>query len=131
MRKCRLPRLCSECCLRNDCPRSVRQDKRNRRTKATTASIHLMKRAACILATGWYSCEGLGSKLYGEVEKTNRTQRMSNMVRARRPINRMKKMGVLAVRPSPKGVAEYTLLPEGLEIFHDETPESQNSSGAD
>ena len=40
---------------------------------------------------------------------------MSIMVRARRPINKLYRMGALAVRPDGRGTAEYTLLPDGGE----------------
>lgn len=116
MKKCRLSRLCSECPDRKTCPSKVRADKRARRPLTDKASRELLTRAATLLAKGWYSCETLGVALYGE-PKPGRTGRMSIMVRARRTVNWMRQRGLLAVRPDARGVAEYTLLPEGLEVF--------------
>lgn len=76
----------------------------------------LMKRATDVLATGWYTCEQLGRALYGAPAPT-RSGRMSIMVRARRPINKLYRMGVLAVRRGLGGAAEYTLLPDGREVL--------------
>lgn len=76
---------------------------------ADSASPALLGRAAAVLATGWYSCEALGRALYGE-PRPGKSGRMSIMVRARRPINRLYRMGMLAVRPDGRGTAEYTLL---------------------
>lgn len=76
---------------------------------AASASPELVRRAAEILATGWYTCESLGRALYGE-PRPGKSGRMSIMVRARRPINRLYRMGMLAVRPNSRGTAEYTLL---------------------
>lgn len=42
---------------------------------------------------------------------------MASMVKARRPINRMNALGLLAVRPNPDGVAEYTLLPGNEDLL--------------
>lgn len=81
---------------------------------AGSASTALVRRAAEVLATGWYSCEALGRALYGE-PRPGRSGRMSIMVRARRPINKLYRMGALAVRPDVRGTAEYTLLPDGGE----------------
>ena len=83
---------------------------------ADSASLGLMRRAARILATGWYTCETLGVKLYGKTP-SSRNERMSIMVRARRPINRLGRLGVLAVRRSAGHTAEYTLLPDGEEVL--------------
>lgn len=84
---------------------------------AASASRELMKRAADVLETGWYTCEKLGAALYGAPAQMSRTERMSIMVRARRPINRLYRLGVLAVRPGASGAAEYTLLPDGKEML--------------
>ena len=114
--KCRLKVLCSDCQKRRACPASVRRDKRARRPMADSASRELLKRAADVLEAGWYSCRQLAVALYGEPRPT-KEGRMSGMVRARRPINRLYRMGVLAVRPGPDGSAEYTLLPGGREAL--------------
>lgn len=116
MRRCRRKGLCSDCKERGNCPAEVRRERRSRRPMADSASMELMRRAAGLLASGWYTCERLGAALYGTPDKT-RSGRMSVMVRARRPINRMLKMGLLAVRRGERGAAEYTLLPEGKEVL--------------
>lgn len=109
MRKCRLRRLCIDCPDRAACPACVRRDKRARRPMADSAGPELTRRAAETLAGGWYSCKALGLALYGD-PGPGRKEKMANMVKARRPINRLMKLGVLAVRPGGRG-AEYTALP--------------------
>jgi len=116
MKKCRLSRLCSACPDRRTCPSKVRAEKRARRPLADKASRELLTRAASHLATGWYTCRTLGEALYGP-PKPGYSGRMSIMVRARRTVNWLRERGLLAVRPNAQGVAEYTLLPEGLEVF--------------
>ena len=83
---------------------------------ASSASLDLLRRAAAVLAGGWYTSAGLGEALYGS-PRPGRSGRMSIMVRARRPINRLYAMGVLAVRPGKGRAAEYTLLPGGMEAL--------------
>ena len=116
MRRCRRKGLCSDCREREDCPAEVRRERRSRRPMADSASMQLMRRAAKILESGWYTCEQLGIALYGYPPQT-RSGRMSIMVRARRPVNRLCRMGVLAARPGANGAVEYTLLPEGKEVL--------------
>lgn len=116
MRKCRRRCPCADCPERGGCPASVRRNKRARRPMADSASVVLLRKAADVLESGWYTSEKLGTALYGEPKNT-RSGRMSIMVRARRPINRLRKMGVLAVRRGERGVAEYTLLPGGREVL--------------
>lgn len=116
MRRCRRKGLCSDCSERGSCPAEVRRERRSRRPMADSASMQLMRRAAQILDSGWYTCEQLGVALYGSPAQT-RSGRMSVMVRARRPVNRLLKMGVLAVRPGANGAVEYTLLPDGKEVL--------------
>ena len=110
MKKCRLKRLCLDCPDRASCPRCVREDKRARRPMADSASMELVERAAAVLEAGWHSCYSLGCALYGG-PATCRKARMAVMVKARRPVNRLRKLGVLATRPGAGGVVEYTLLP--------------------
>lgn len=114
--RCRRKCLCSDCPERGSCPSRTRRGKRSRRPMADSASRGLLLRAAGVLETGWFTSEGLGVALYGEPAPT-RSGRMSIMVRARRPINRLYRMGVLAVRPGPRGAAEYILLPGGKEAL--------------
>lgn len=122
MRKCRRTCLCSACPVRDGCPRKVRLDKRSRRPLAASASLDLVRRAASVLATGWFTSYRLGTALYGVPAQT-KSGRMGVMVRARRPLNRLLAMGVLAVRPRPRRgcmpgtVSEYTITPEGLEAL--------------
>lgn len=116
MRRCRRKTLCADCPGRAGCPAAVRRDKRARRPMADSASMDLLRRAAEVLESGWYTCEQLGAALYGPPRQQTRSGRMSIMVRARRPVNRLCKMGVLAARPGTRGV-EYTLLPEGREVL--------------
>lgn len=107
--KCNRKILCTDCPVRAKCPAPVRRDKRARRPLAGSASGSLVTRAARILATGWYSCEELGYALYGHAAD-DRVWRMSVSFRARRAVNRLKKLGLVASRPlDPKG-EEYTLL---------------------
>ena len=110
MRKCVLKRLCIDCSMRDTCPAAVRRDKRARRPMADSASRALMERAAAVLETGWHSCRDLGVALYGD-PGPGKKERMASMVKARRPLNRFGRLGVLAVRSSRGRVAEYTLLP--------------------
>ncbi len=114
MRKCRLKRLCIDCPKRAACPACVRRNKRARRPMADSASPALVRRAAAILATGWHSCKALGVAMYGD-PGPGRKEQMANMVKARRPINRLLKLGMLAVRPG-RGGAEYTALPGWEEV---------------
>lgn len=116
MKQCRRKELCVDCADRATCPAAVRRNKRTRRPMACSASLALMRRAARVLAEGWYTCETLGTALYG-APKPGRGGRMSIMVRARRPVNRLYRMGLLAVRPGMRGAAEYTLLPGGEEAL--------------
>lgn len=113
--KCRKRMLCSLCPSFRTCPASVRRNKRARRTKADSAGPELVRRAAAILETGWFSCHDLALQLFGQ-PKPGRSGLMSILVRARRPINRLKALGVLAVRPNAVGSAAYTLTdwPEGV-----------------
>ena len=83
---------------------------------ADNASLSLLKRAAAHLALGWLSCFDLGVALYGE-PAPEKKGRMNIMVRARRPINRLLKLGLLAMRVNSAGVREYMLLPDGVEAL--------------
>jgi len=114
MRKCRLRRLCIDCPDRKSCPAGVRRNKRARRPMADSAGPARTRRAAEVLAAGWYSCKALGVALYGD-PGPGRKEQMANMVKARRPINRLMKLGALAVRPGAGG-AEYTALPGWEEL---------------
>lgn len=116
MRKCALKRLCIDCPARDTCPPAVRRDKRARRPMADSASRELMERAAAVLETGWYSSLGLGRALYGE-PKPGKKGRMASMVKARRPLNKFGRLGVLASRTGPGKMAEYTLLPGWREVL--------------
>ena len=116
MRRCRLKTLCIDCGARQSCPVSVRRDKRARRPMADSASMELMRRAALVLETGWYSCHALGVALYGSPGRVKK-ERMSIMVRARRPLNKLGKLGVLAARAGPWRAAEYTMLPGWREVL--------------
>lgn len=84
------------------------------KSKSSTASLSLVRRAAAALAHGWLTSEDLGRELYGACP-TERIPRMSLMVRARRPVNVLRRMGLLAVRPGARGAMEYTLLPGAME----------------
>ena len=106
--KCRKKINCSQCPSYKTCPASMRRDKRARRTKADIAGPELVRRAAAILETGWFSCHDLALKLFGQ-PKPGQSGLMSILVRARRPINKLKALGVLAVRPNAAGSAAYTL----------------------
>lgn len=77
---------------------------------ADSASRALLERAGAVLETGWYSCLALGRALYGE-PKPGKKGRMASMVKARRPLNRFSRLGVLAARVGHGRVSEYTLLP--------------------
>ena len=77
---------------------------------AASASRELVDRAAAVLETGWYSCRALGVALYGD-PGGGKKERMAVMVKARRPLNKLGRLGVLAVRVGRGRVAEYTLLP--------------------
>jgi len=115
MKKCRLKCLCIDCSIRDTCPIAVRRDKRARRPMADSASRGLMERAAAVLETGWYSCRALGVALYGD-PGGGKKERMAAMVKARRPLNKFGRLGVLAARVGPGRVAEYTLLPGWREV---------------
>lgn len=78
---------------------------------ADSAGAGLLARAARALRGRWLSVSELARVLYGASSGT-RSSRMSGMVRARRPVNKLRKLGLVAVRATG-GVAEYTLLPEG------------------
>lgn len=110
MRKCRLKRLCLDCPDRASCPKRVRKDKRARRPMADSASRELVERAAAVLEAGWHTSLSLGTALYG-APAPGKKARMGCMVRARRPLNKLGRLGVLATRPGKGGAAEYTLLP--------------------
>lgn len=116
MRKCRRKLLCSKCPERGSCPAKVRADKRARRSKDDIVSLPAIGRAARALAGGWLNSYGLGVAVFGE-PKPGYSGRMAIEVRARRAIKRLQALGLVAVRPGADGVAEYTLLPEGLEVF--------------
>lgn len=116
MKKCRLKTLCIDCGMRPECPVVRRRDKRARRPMADSASMELMRRAALVLETGWYSCHALGVALYGSPGR-GRKERMSIMVRARRPLNKLGRLGVLAARAGPGRAAEYTVLPGWREVL--------------
>ena len=116
MRKCRLKILCVDCGMRPECPAAIRRDKRARRPMADSASRELMERAARVLETGWHSCRALGEALYGE-PGPGKKERMANMVKARRPLNKLGRLGVLAARKGRSGVAEYTVLPGWKEVL--------------
>ena len=75
-----------------------------------------MERAAAVLETGWHSCRDLGRALYGE-PRPGKKGRMASMVKARRPLNKLGRLGVLASRTGPGKVAEYTLLPGWREVL--------------
>lgn len=115
MKKCVLKRLCIDCAIRDTCPAAVRRDKRARRPMADSASKELLERAAAVLETGWHSCRDLGRALYGE-PKPGKKGRMASMVKARRPLNKFGRLGVLASRVGPGKVTEYTLLPGWREV---------------
>jgi hypothetical protein len=83
---------------------------------ADSASRELVERAAAVLETGWHTCLALGRALYGEPAPEKKA-RMACMVKARRPLNRLRRMGVLATRPGPGRAAEYTLLPGWKEVL--------------
>lgn len=116
MRKCRKKILCSQCPSRGSCPSSVRADKRARRSKEDSASTPTIRRAARSLAAAWLNSYDLGVAMFGE-PKPGYSGRMAVEVRARRAIKRLQSLGLVAMRPGENGVAEYTLLPEGLEVF--------------
>jgi hypothetical protein len=116
MKKCALKCLCIDCPTRDTCPAAVRRDKRARRPMADSASRELLERAAAVLETGWYTSLGLGRALYGE-PKPGRKGRMASMVKARRPLNRLRRLGVLVSRAGPGKVAEYTLIPDWREVL--------------
>lgn len=115
MKKCVLKRLCIDCPIRDTCPIAVRRDKRARRPMADSASRELVERAAAVLETGWYSCFGLGLALYGE-PRPGKKGRMAIMVRARRPLNKLGRLGVLAARAGTGRTMEYTVLPGWREV---------------
>lgn len=116
MRKCTSKTLCSDCPKRGACPVRVRRDKRARRPMSNSASTELVRRACAVLDTGWFSCLDLGVRLYGK-PRAGRSARMSVMVRARRPLNRLIELGVAAARRNALGVTEYTVLPEWKEVL--------------
>lgn len=116
MRKCRRRTLCVDCPDRESCPRSVRRDKRARRPMADSASRELLERAAAVLERGWHSCRALGVAMYGD-PGPGKKERMAVMVKARRPLNRFRRLGVLAAKAGPGGTAEYTLLPGWREVL--------------
>lgn len=116
MKKCRIQCLCIDCGMRATCPAAVRRDKRARRPMADSASRELVERAAAVLETGWHTCLALGRALYGEPAPEKKA-RMACMVKARRPLNRLRRMGVLATRPGSGRAAEYTLLPGWREVL--------------
>ena len=116
MKKCRRKTLCIDCDIRQSCPTAVRRDKRARRPMADSASMELMRRAALVLETGWYSCHALGVELYGSPGRGQK-ERMSIMVRARRPLNKLGRLGVLAAMAGPNRVTEYTVLPGWREVL--------------
>lgn len=113
--KCMRKMTCRTCPSRKRCPASMRRDKRARRAKTDSASNAAIAAAASVLETGWFTCYELGVRLFGE-PKPGKSGRMNIMVRARRPVNRLKALGVLAVRPNAAGAAAYTLTdwPEGV-----------------
>ena len=118
MRKCRKPCLCSDCPDRRSCPSKVRLDKRARRPLALSASPALLRRAAAVLGTGWYTVARLGEALYGRAD--THVGRKSAEVRARRPVNLLLRRGFLITRPvqTPNRTGtEYTISPEGLEAL--------------
>ena len=116
MKKCRLKCLCTDCGIRATCPIAVRRDKRARRPMADSASRELVERAAAVLEAGWHTSLSLGTALYG-APAPGKKARMACMVKARRPLNRLGRLGVLAARPGRGGGTEYTLLPGWREVL--------------
>lgn len=123
MNKCRRQIRCSVCASRDGCPAAVRREKDRWNPKSKSASIALLRKAACELQGNWLTVEDLGRRMYGEA--IGRKARMSIMVRARRAVNRLREMGLTATRVGPRsaqgryvrGVPEYTVLPECLEVL--------------
>ena len=54
--------------------------------------------------------------MYGD-PGPGKKERMAVMVKARRPLNRFRRLGVLAEKAGPGGTAEYTLLPGWREVL--------------
>ena len=61
------------------------------------ASLELMRRAAELLASGWFTTTDLGYALYGRSDRQNWEKNVA--MRARRAVNRMRKLGLLVERP--------------------------------
>lgn len=113
--RCKKKTLCVDCPSLRSCPKSVKRDKRRRRPLSESASLDLVRRAAGILSEGWFSTEALAARLY-HADMHTRVSRMSAMVRARRPLNKLKSMGMVAVRRTD-GPLEFTLLDYGKEVL--------------
>lgn len=85
-----------------------------------SASPGALRRAAEILSEGWFDAYALGCRLYGTPPDTD-TGRKSVSVRARRTVNRLRALGLIATRPGdPKRYgkrlgATHTLVAGGLE----------------
>ena len=71
----------------------------------------LMRRVAHVLEDAWASSADVAAALYGPVP-TERMARISALVRARRPLNKLRKFGFAAVRVVG-GRVEYRLLQDG------------------
>lgn len=110
-RRCSRASLCSACPDRGVCPAATRHAKRRARSKVDIAGRALMRRVARILADAWKSSAGVAEELYGPLP-SDYNARTSALVRARRPLNKMRKCGLVAVR-IVNGRAEYRLLQDG------------------
>lgn len=109
--KCRKAVKCRACPERCSCPKSVRRDKISRRPMSNSAGTGLLARAAGIMNGRWVTTYELATALYGD-PPPGRSNRMNWMVRARRPINKLRLMGAVAVRMREGVPPEYTLLPD-------------------
>lgn len=111
MRKCTRRGSCLDCPIRQECPRDVKANKKARRDKTDTASPTLVRKAATALEGGWMTRDELGDFLFAD----------SVRVRTNRVLKRLRKLGLLLVRPgSRRGgehVAEYRLTPDGCEVL--------------
>lgn len=81
-----------------------------------SAAPDRLRRAAEILAGGWFTAEALGLRLYGKDPQTA-LERKSLAVRGRRMANRLNALGLLVVRPGVERIrsSAFTLVPGGLE----------------
>lgn len=119
MRDCRRTGRCRDCTARKTCPRSVREARRARRSKQMSASQETLRKAARVIDGRWLSAYELGCEVYGTPPQTM-LGRKSVSVRARRALNRLVALGLVAVTPGGRTgrdlvPARYTLVPGGLE----------------